>query len=45
MALCMAPWPMVASSIQPVREQLERLVRFTAEASRELRHPLLKFVL
>jgi two-component system OmpR family sensor kinase len=38
-AILLSQW-MVASSIQPVREQLERLVRFTADASHELRHPL-----
>jgi signal transduction histidine kinase len=38
-ALMLSQW-MVGSSIEPVRQQLERLVRFTADASHELRHPL-----
>lgn len=38
-AILLSQW-MVASSIKPVREQMERLVRFTADASHELRHPL-----
>lgn len=31
---------MVAASLDPIRRQLERLIRFTADASHELRHPL-----
>lgn len=38
-AILLSQW-MVGSSIKPVREQIERLVRFTADASHELRHPL-----
>ena len=38
-ASLLSQW-MVASSIKPVREQIERLERFTADASHELRHPL-----
>lgn len=35
----MSQW-MVASSLRPIREQIQRLVQFTADASHELRHPL-----
>ena len=38
-AVLLSQW-MVASSIKPVRDQLNRLVRFTSDASHELRHPL-----
>lgn len=38
-AILLSQW-MVATSIKPLREQIERLVRFTADASHELRHPL-----
>lgn len=31
---------LVAVSLRPIRDQLERLARFTADASHELRHPL-----
>lgn len=31
---------MVAASLQPIRRQIERLIRFSADASHELRHPL-----
>lgn len=31
---------MVAASLRPIRSQIERLIRFTADASHELRHPL-----
>jgi signal transduction histidine kinase len=31
---------MVAASLRPIRRQIERLIRFTADASHELRHPL-----
>lgn len=31
---------MVAASLAPIRRQIERLIRFTADASHELRHPL-----
>ncbi|MFN9692717.1 MAG: sensor histidine kinase [Synechococcaceae cyanobacterium] len=31
---------MVAASLEPIRRQIERLIRFTADASHELRHPL-----
>ena len=31
---------MVAVSLEPIRRQIERLIRFTADASHELRHPL-----
>ena len=31
---------MVAASLDPIRRQIERLIRFTADASHELRHPL-----
>lgn len=38
-SILLSQW-MVASSIKPVREQIECLLRFTADASHELRHPL-----
>ena len=38
-AVLMSQW-MVASSLRPIREQIQRLVQFTADASHELRHPL-----
>lgn len=31
---------MVAASLRPIRRQIERLIRFSADASHELRHPL-----
>ena len=31
---------MVAASLEPIHRQIERLIRFTADASHELRHPL-----
>ncbi|MEB3361766.1 MAG: HAMP domain-containing sensor histidine kinase [Synechococcaceae cyanobacterium] len=31
---------MVAASLKPIHRQIERLIRFTADASHELRHPL-----
>jgi len=31
---------MVSASLEPIRRQIERLIRFTADASHELRHPL-----
>lgn len=31
---------MVGASLEPIRRQIERLIRFTADASHELRHPL-----
>ncbi|MFM8275804.1 MAG: sensor histidine kinase [Cyanobium sp.] len=31
---------MVRASLEPIRRQIERLIRFTADASHELRHPL-----
>ena len=31
---------MVSSSLEPIRRQIERLIRFSADASHELRHPL-----
>ena len=31
---------MVAASLEPIRRQIERLIRFSADASHELRHPL-----
>lgn len=31
---------LVAASLEPIRRQIERLIRFTADASHELRHPL-----
>ncbi|MFM7266222.1 MAG: histidine kinase dimerization/phospho-acceptor domain-containing protein, partial [Cyanobium sp.] len=31
---------MVAASLEPIRRQIDRLIRFTADASHELRHPL-----
>lgn len=36
----MASQWVVAASLDPVRRQVERLIRFTADASHELRHPL-----
>lgn len=38
-AVLLSQW-MVASSLRPIREQILRLVQFTADASHELRHPL-----
>ncbi len=38
-AILLSQW-MVASSLKPIREQIQRLVQFTADASHELRHPL-----
>lgn len=38
-AVLLSQW-MVASSLRPIREQIRRLVQFTADASHELRHPL-----
>ena len=38
-AVLLSQW-MVASSLRPIREQIQRLVQFTADASHELRHPL-----
>lgn len=31
---------MVSASLEPIQRQMERLIRFTADASHELRHPL-----
>jgi len=36
----MASQWMVATSLRPIRDQIQRLTRFTADASHELRHPL-----
>lgn len=38
-AILMSQW-MINASLKPVREQLDRLTQFTADASHELRHPL-----
>lgn len=38
-AVLLSQW-MVASSLRPIREQIQRLIQFTADASHELRHPL-----
>ncbi|MFM7315172.1 MAG: histidine kinase dimerization/phospho-acceptor domain-containing protein, partial [Cyanobium sp.] len=38
-AFAASQW-MVAASLQPIRRQIEKLIRFTADASHELRHPL-----
>ena len=38
-AAALSQW-MVASSLQPIRDQIRRLLRFTSDASHELRHPL-----
>ena len=38
-AAVLSQW-MVASSLKPIRDQLQRLMRFTSDASHELRHPL-----
>ena len=41
-ALAAALWSqwMVRSSLQPIRDQMQRLLQFTSDASHELRHPL-----
>ena len=38
-AALLSQW-MVRSSLEPIRDQLQRLLRFTSDASHELRHPL-----
>lgn len=38
-AAVLSQW-MVGSSLKPIRDQLRRLIRFTSDASHELRHPL-----
>jgi two-component system OmpR family sensor kinase len=38
-AALLSQW-MVGTSLKPIREQINRLVRFTSDASHELRHPL-----
>ncbi|MEN9861559.1 MAG: hypothetical protein RLZZ515_2041 [Cyanobacteriota bacterium] len=38
-AALLSQW-MVSSSLKPIRDQLHRLIRFTSDASHELRHPL-----
>jgi len=38
-AVASSHW-MVRASLEPTRRQIERLIRFTADASHELRHPL-----
>lgn len=38
-AAVLSQW-MVDSSLRPIRDQVKRLVRFTSDASHELRHPL-----
>ena len=38
-AAVLSQW-MVSSSLKPIRDQLHRLIRFTSDASHELRHPL-----
>ncbi len=38
-AAVLSQW-MVDSSLRPIRDQVQRLVRFTSDASHELRHPL-----
>lgn len=38
-AALLSQW-MVGTSLKPIREQIRRLVRFTSDASHELRHPL-----
>lgn len=38
-AALLSQW-MVGTSLRPIREQINRLVRFTSDASHELRHPL-----
>lgn len=38
-AALLSQW-MVGTSLKPIREQISRLVRFTSDASHELRHPL-----
>lgn len=38
-AAVLSQW-MVGSSLKPIRDQLRRLMRFTSDASHELRHPL-----
>jgi signal transduction histidine kinase len=38
-AAVLSQW-IVASSLKPIRDQLQRLMRFTSDASHELRHPL-----
>jgi signal transduction histidine kinase len=39
LAVAAGGW-LVAASLEPVRAQIDRLIRFTADASHELRHPL-----
>ena len=38
-AVFLSQW-MVATSLRPIRDQIKRLLQFTADASHELRHPL-----
>lgn len=38
-AALLSQW-MVGTSLKPIRDQIQRLVRFTGDASHELRHPL-----
>lgn len=38
-AAVLSQW-MVGSSLKPIRDQVQRLLRFTSDASHELRHPL-----
>ncbi len=38
-AAVLSQW-MVGTSLKPIRDQIRRLVRFTSDASHELRHPL-----
>ncbi|MBM5793592.1 MAG: HAMP domain-containing histidine kinase, partial [Cyanobacteria bacterium K_DeepCast_0m_m1_088] len=38
-AAVLSQW-MVGSSLKPIRDQLQRLMRFSSDASHELRHPL-----
>ena len=38
-AALLSQW-MVGSSLKPIRDQIQRLIRFSSDASHELRHPL-----